>query len=353
MSGFSETSLTVKLSELNPSAPSIQGVSLWLLHHRKHYQTSVKVWYKELGNTKNERKLTMLYLANDVVQNARKKYPEIPKEFGTVMRSVFSHLAALQLDHKTEASLDRLVKIWKERQIFDKKVTLDIEKVWGKRARLSAKARARSSPSSPPPSKKERKHSPLPPSPSPNKEPLSDLFSDSEDPPPPLSEELNSHCDTNGQTSPSFPPDSDDLISALQQLEASASSDATVRELIAKLPPDMSDLSSVSNISSEDQARDQLKQLETASSLLVEYNKRLQEELRDRTRVGRMVADFLTAQKDLLVQTEERLDVYRDKLDKVNQVRTELEAHLASLPDIPTLPTQADTLPSTEKLFTG
>ena len=43
--------------------------------------------------------------------------------------------------------------------------------------------------------------------------------------------------------------------------------------------------------------------------------------------------------------------MYRDKLDKVNQVRTELETHLASLPDIPTLPTQADMLPITEKLF--
>ena len=42
--------------------------------------------------------------------------------------------------------------------------------------------------------------------------------------------------------------------------------------------------------------------------------------------------------------------MHRDKLDKVNQVRTELEAHLASLPDIPTL---ADMLPSTEKLYTG
>ena len=86
---------------------------MWLLHHRKHYQTSVKVWYKELGN---EKKLTMLYLANDVVQNARKKYTEVPREFGKVMPSVFSHLAVLELGPKTEASLDRLVKIWRERQ---------------------------------------------------------------------------------------------------------------------------------------------------------------------------------------------------------------------------------------------
>jgi len=352
MSGFSENSLTMKLTELNPSAPSIQGVSLWLLHHRKHYQTSVKVWYKELGNTRNEKKLTMLYLANDVVQNARKKYPEIPKEFGTVMKSVFLHLAALGLDQKTDGSLDRLVKIWRERQIFDKKVTQDIEKVWGARVRSREKSRARPPSSSPPPKKRERKHSPRPISPSISKEPLSDLFSDSEEPPP--LPDHNSNCDNNGQPSPASPPDSEDLISALQELEASASSDASVRERIAKLPPDLSDVTSVENITSEEQAREQLHQLETASSVLAEYNTRLLEELKDRTRVGKMVADFLTAQKDLLVQAEERLEEYRDKLDKVNQARNELEAHLASLPDIPTLPIlQSDILPSTEKLFIG
>ena len=100
---------------------------------------------------------------------------------------------------------------------------------------------------------------------------------------------------------------SDDLISALQHLEASASSDAAVSERIAKLPPELSDVATVEKLVTEDQARKQLEQLESASSLLTEYNKRLEEELRDRTRVGKMVADFLTAQKNLLVQVDQIL----------------------------------------------
>ena len=43
MSGFSEVALSQKLGELNHTQPSIQGLSLWLLHHRKHYQSIVKV----------------------------------------------------------------------------------------------------------------------------------------------------------------------------------------------------------------------------------------------------------------------------------------------------------------------
>jgi len=350
MSGFSESSLALKLGELNASAPSIQGVSLWLLHHRKHYQTSVKVWYRELGNTKNDRKLTMLYLANDVVQNAKKKYPEIPKEFGRVMKAVFSHLSALELGLKTEASLERLLKIWRERQIFEKQVMLDIEKVWGHRpSKGNGKSRSRPPSLSPPPKKKERTISPKPSSPTKEAQ-VEDLFSDSEGPTSKVKDH-NSNCDINGKSSPSSPPDSEDLVSALQQLEASASSDASVRERIARLPPELADVASLEKISSEEQARDQLGQLDAASSLLVEYNNRLQEELRDRTRVGKMITEFLSAQKDLLSQAEERLEVYRDKLEKVNLLRKELEAHLASLPAIPAPLEKPSSLPSPENLF--
>lgn len=53
MSAFTETALIKKLLELNASQQSIQTLSLWLIHHRKHYANIVKSWYKELmkGNT--------------------------------------------------------------------------------------------------------------------------------------------------------------------------------------------------------------------------------------------------------------------------------------------------------------
>ena len=48
--------------------------------------------------------------------------PEYAKEFGMVMRKVFEHLAVMDFDDKTIMSLVRLIGIWQERQIFDKKV---------------------------------------------------------------------------------------------------------------------------------------------------------------------------------------------------------------------------------------
>ena len=46
-----------------------------------------------------------------------------------------------------------------------------------------------------------------------------------------------------------------------------------------------------------------------------------------------MVKDFLSAQKDLLAQAEERLEIYRDKLDKVNTIKDDIKSHIQSLPD--------------------
>lgn len=63
MSAFTEVALVKKLNELNSSQQSIQTLSLWLIHHRKHHGNIVKTWYKELHKGKTlkylkKRKIT-------------------------------------------------------------------------------------------------------------------------------------------------------------------------------------------------------------------------------------------------------------------------------------------------------
>lgn len=48
MAGFTESALSKKLDDLNASQQSIQTLSLWLIHHRKHHEAIVKMWTKEL-----------------------------------------------------------------------------------------------------------------------------------------------------------------------------------------------------------------------------------------------------------------------------------------------------------------
>lgn len=48
MAGFTESALSKKLDDLNASQQSIQTLSLWLIHHRKHHEAIVKMWLKEV-----------------------------------------------------------------------------------------------------------------------------------------------------------------------------------------------------------------------------------------------------------------------------------------------------------------
>ena len=48
MASFNEDGLKKKLDDLNMSQQSIQTLSLWLIHHKKHAHTVVNVWYREL-----------------------------------------------------------------------------------------------------------------------------------------------------------------------------------------------------------------------------------------------------------------------------------------------------------------
>lgn len=61
MAGFTESALSTKLDDLNASQQSIQTLSLWLIHHRKHHEAIVKMWLKEVqkGTVSNFGFLTL------------------------------------------------------------------------------------------------------------------------------------------------------------------------------------------------------------------------------------------------------------------------------------------------------
>lgn len=66
MAGFTENALVRKLQELNSSQQSIQTLSLWLIHHRKHHAAVVKTWYKELLKGINHN---FLLFSTQILQN--------------------------------------------------------------------------------------------------------------------------------------------------------------------------------------------------------------------------------------------------------------------------------------------
>nr|CAH7754729.1 unnamed protein product [Callosobruchus chinensis] len=345
--GFTETAFIKKLTELNNSSQSIQTLSLWLIHHRKHYTTVVKLWMRELVKAKENKKLTFMYLANDVIQNSRKKGPEYGKEFGLHLKKAFEHMS--KSDEKTKNSLDRLLNIWEERGIYDGVLISEFKRALGKLMIHNTLTYpcyiTNESVIGYPPAAKRIKKSPA----RERKKPENEKQIEKSD------ATIGPQVHLSPHTPAGDPPEPEELIKAIQDMELNiASSDEIVRERIAKLPREVSEVSLISKIDDKETAEKLSLQVIEAVHLLSQYNNRLSAEMEHRKKLAVMMRDFLHAQEELLAQAERNLEEYQEKLLKVFSVRTELHNHIRNLPDLTQLPNVTDglaPLPSAEQLF--
>uniref|UniRef100_A0A9J7ZVM6 Proton-coupled zinc antiporter SLC30A8 n=1 Tax=Cyprinus carpio carpio TaxID=630221 RepID=A0A9J7ZVM6_CYPCA len=292
MSVFSEPALEKKLSELSNSQQSVQTLSLWLIHHRKHSKTIVKVWYNELKKAQVSRKLTFLYLANDVIQNSKRKGPEFTQDFSPVIVDAFKHVSS-EGDESCKKQLGRVLSIWQERAVYENDILDKLSDV----LQVEKKAKKR-----------------------------------------PYEEIKVNDDDFASQSSPAEPPQTADLIRALQELENAASSDAALRQRISTLPPEVQDTSLLHKVTDKESGERLSRLVEEACMLLADYSGRLAAEIDDRRQLTRTLAVFLQSQRDGLAQNEQKLEEYKRKLARVSQVRKELRSRLSSLPDLSRLP---------------
>ncbi|XP_042187694.1 regulation of nuclear pre-mRNA domain-containing protein 1B isoform X1 [Callorhinchus milii] len=307
MSAFSEAALEKKLLELSNSQQSVQTLSLWLIHHRKHSKIIVLVWHRELRKAKPNRKLTFLYLANDVIQNSKKKGPEFTKDFAPVLVDAFSHVSS-ESDENCKKHLERVLAIWQERMVYENDFIDQLKHLLSEK-----KAKKRT-------------------------------FEQ-------IQEEDDDYL---SNTTPKEAPETEELIKALQELENAASGDAAVRQKIASLPPEVQDVSLLDKITDKESADRLSRTVDEACMLLADYNGRLAAELEDRKQLARMLADYVRIQKEILAEKEHKLEEYKRKLAKVTQVRKELKSHIQSLPDLSQLPNVTGglaPLPSAGDLF--
>ncbi|XP_036422532.1 uncharacterized protein slc30a8 isoform X2 [Colossoma macropomum] len=292
MSVFSESALEKKLAELSNSQQSVQTLSLWLIHHRKHSKTIVKVWYNELKKAQVSRKLTFLYLANDVIQNSKRKGPEFTQDFAPVITDAFKHVSS-DGEEGCKKQLDRVLSIWRERAVYENDLLDKLSEV------LHGEKKAK-------------------------KRPYEEIKARDED--------------FASQSSPSEPPQTADLIRALQELENAASSDSALRQRISALPPEVQDSSLLHRVTDKESGERLSRLVEEACMLLADYSGRLAAEIDDRRQLTRLLALFLQSQRDGLTQKEQKLEEYKRKLARVTQVRKELRSRLSSLPDLSLLP---------------
>lgn len=267
------------------------------------------------------RKLVFMYLANDVIQNSKKKGPEYSEAFSSIiLTKAFSDISQKCDDEKTFKSLERILKIWDERGVYESDKIKDFE------ANLKKKSSAAKPAKQADPKKQEhssRKRKSDDPSTS------STNGSDKKKPKAPTTPskskahvvEVNGekHVTLSPQLPVGDPPEPEELIKMLQDLEEAASSDAVTRERITRLPPEVSSLETLSKIDDKDSALRLATKVNEAVTLLKDYNARLSSEMTERNKVTVMLKDFQREQQELLAQAEQRLEVR--KLEKILKMR--------------------------------
>lgn len=341
MSSFTDSSLVKKLTELNNTQQGIQTLSLWLIHHRKHSKTVVQTWYRELEKAKPSKRLTFIYLANDVIQNSKKKAPEFSKDFAHMLPDAFTQ-ASKDADEKMKGSLTRVINIWKERGVYDKTFTKKlINCVESKEARSHKSGKHEDKDILPNVLKREARASPGSSSPSvrsSSKRQTADTPAKQESKKSKKSEpEFSLRQEVEGTQLPEN-VDADDLVTRLSDLENSASCDASVRERIAALPHQVSEISHLDKVTDRESADRLSEKVDDAALLLNEYNQRLVAELEDRKRAARMLRAFILGQRAQVDTAQATLEGYKTKLARVTSVKQELQSHIQKLPDLTLLP---------------
>lgn len=120
--------LTSKFEGLKNKQDKITVLSMFLIHNRKQVSTIIDVWLKVVKKSPAGHRLTLLYLANDVVQHAKKKgHVTLVDGFQKVITASIPYFN----DSSIKSSVSRVFSIWAERSIYPVAFIVDLKKKLG------------------------------------------------------------------------------------------------------------------------------------------------------------------------------------------------------------------------------
>ncbi|KAL5599003.1 hypothetical protein BROUX41_003679 [Berkeleyomyces rouxiae] len=125
---YNDDSVLAKLSAVNESHESIASSAQWIIFHRRYADRTVHLWMQKLKNSPSGKRLSLIYLANEVSQQskARNKY-EFITAFSTAIPEAVS-TAYKGAPAEVQNKLKRVIDVWRERHVFDDAVQADIDK---------------------------------------------------------------------------------------------------------------------------------------------------------------------------------------------------------------------------------
>ncbi|KAM9852389.1 regulation of nuclear pre-mRNA domain-containing protein 2 [Aulostomus maculatus] len=119
-----EASLDRRFQGISNTMEAIQGLSGWCIENKKHHGLIVRYWMKWLKKSDNNHRLNLFYLANDVIQNCKRKNAIV---FRTAFADVLPNAAQLIKDGKVRKSVERIFSIWEERSVYPEELIVQLK----------------------------------------------------------------------------------------------------------------------------------------------------------------------------------------------------------------------------------
>lgn len=116
---FNEENFMRKLDSVTPTQDSIQTLALWIIHHKTNHEIICRLWLRKLGETglPSKQKLALFYLANDVIQNCKRKNAKVYQD--TFKKCLNEAIRLVRVD-SIKKNVERVLDVWLERQVYDK-----------------------------------------------------------------------------------------------------------------------------------------------------------------------------------------------------------------------------------------
>ncbi|KAK6358424.1 hypothetical protein TWF730_007758 [Orbilia blumenaviensis] len=116
---LSDETVYAKLNALNETQEGIVSIAQWVMFHRRHAKRFAQIWLQRLKESSAPRKLNLVYLVNEVVQQmkARKK-----EEFGIAFSPIMADACEVAYRGSSadiQGKLRRVIQVWRQRGIFD------------------------------------------------------------------------------------------------------------------------------------------------------------------------------------------------------------------------------------------
>ncbi|KAK2964363.1 putative regulator of Ty1 transposition protein 103 [Blattamonas nauphoetae] len=117
MSGFDHVSFKQKLDTVNAQQDSIEGLSQYIIFQKRYVMDIVYDWENAFRAAEPAKKKILFFVANDVVQKAKRKTLVFSKPFYDAFVRSFQNMDG-SFDSSVKDSIIRVLRIWRDRETY-------------------------------------------------------------------------------------------------------------------------------------------------------------------------------------------------------------------------------------------